>query len=175
MSLSFLLVAFAVMLYMSAWQPVSSVIGLQQARNEATANLSSSSGFTQLTVTAADIASGKAVMISSHEVMYDGALYDIASRTESGGKNILKVNRDEKEESMLHELKDRVENWLSLPHGAGGKGPLTKQSTVIKDYFPADRFTFYFSETIGLYSFAMSHQPASSPAIAVPYSPPRVG
>jgi hypothetical protein len=172
-SIPILLIAFAAMLYMSTGQVMVSAIDIAEAQQEAVARISSSK-LTQVIITANDLSTGKAVMIGKHEISYDGKLYDIASQTKEGNNTVLMVKWDEKEEGLISELAEHIENLFdNLP--VNGKSTKHLLKNIDKDYFLSHRTTMSFlneSKTIEANS-ASAFAPYSSVSIEIHSPPPQ--
>ena len=169
----FLFIALAAMLYLNVGQVSGLYVSINEAKNEASSKLNDKD-LPTLTIANTEFTSGRAVYLNSKEIRYNGSLYDIASSTNDGANVIFKVLHDEKEEGLLSRLKETVERWGDNA-GSNGKHPISKHSFVIKDFMPADRYTFNAnSSLIQIFAISYSHATAS-PLLAVIKSPPKLG
>jgi hypothetical protein len=134
-----LLAALAIMLYMSVGQVGGVYAEISVAKTEAAARIINER-LSTLTISKADLASGKAHYNGKSEIVYNGNLYDIASSIQQGDKTIIKVLRDEKEEGLLSDLKEIIEEWANIPQ-SNGKQPLVKQ-LLTQDFMPVAEFSF---------------------------------
>lgn len=158
------------MLYMGTGQMMVSAIDIDEVRQEAS-NISLSDKLNELVVSPADLTSGKAVWVGENEIRYDGRLYDVAGRSVSADKTILKVKWDGKEESLISELGEHIENMLD-------NLPVHNKSTkhVIKS-FGKDYFSYSYTFVSMIHSdyrasIAMSNSPMHTSASIEIHSPP---
>jgi hypothetical protein len=166
----FLLLALATLLYTTIGQAGGICMNIDEAKSEATDRLRSTQ-LSTLTLTESDFQKGNAAYINSKEIRYHGSLYDIASGTTIGGKTILHVLHDEKEESLLANLKEVVDSWLSTPKNT--RQPTGKQLIILKDYIRADRFAMTVHTTMQRVLSAAYSCTVAAPALSVPDSPPK--
>lgn len=165
-----LFISLLVMLYISVGQMGGVYIGINEAQKEA--RNASKEYLSTLTITAADLSSGRASFTGKNEILYNGNLYDIAKMNRQADKWILKVFHDEKEEGLLANLKDIVESWTNVPMH-NGKHPAAKQMVIIKDYIPAAKISFCFNPILQqVFSVNYSH-PSEAPLLSVLKSPPQ--
>jgi hypothetical protein len=159
------------MLYVNIGQLGNFYVGIHEAKEEAVGRLNVER-LSTLTITKADISSGRASFVGKNELQYNGNLYDIASQSRQGDHIILHVLRDNKEEGLMSNLKEVIDGWVANPQ-KDTKHPSLKQLVILKDYIPAHKFNFSFNSTIkelpsGNYSY-----PLEAPLLSVLKSPPK--
>jgi hypothetical protein len=167
----FLFAALVAMLYINIGQMGGLYIGISDAKVEAAGRLGSER-LSILTISGADLSSGRASFNAKNELIYNGKLYDIASRINEGGNITLKVLHDEKEEGLLSDLKEVVEGWFSGSQ-RDTKQPSLKQVVIIKDFMPACKFTFNHNSTMKVLPLGNYLCSAETPLLAVLKSPPQ--
>ena len=124
-----------------------------------------------LTISVSDLSSGIISFTAPNEILYNGRLYDVASQTKEGGNITLKVLHDEKEEGLLSELSEIMEDWL-IPTSNNNKNTYSKQIAET-DFVPASKFTFHFYTQISEITSISTTHFTQSPLISVLKSPPR--
>jgi len=167
----FLLAALLTMLYVNIGQVGGVCINIGQAKQEASENINSRE-LSVLIVTEADLSSGRAAFTDKNEILFNGDLYDIASRINQGDKLILKVLHDKNEEGLLSDLKEMIDAWANNPQKSGKQSSL-KQIVIIKDFMPACKFTFNCHSALNELFSLNYYCPSTAPLIAVLKSPPK--
>ena len=166
-----LFAALMAMLYSTIGQMGGVYVGINDAKKEAETSLHTEK-LSTLIISASDLASGRAQFTAKNEVMYNGRLYDIASKIKKGDNITLTVLHDEKEEGLLADLKDIVDGWINGTR-KDSKHPLLKQLVIIKDFMPASKFIFNCTTIMkGLPSGSLSYH-SEAPLLAVLKSPPQ--
>jgi len=160
------------MLYVNIAQVGGVYVELNEAKQEAAIRVNTEQEhLSTITISEADLASGKATYINEKELRYDGNLYDIASSSVQDGNITLKVLHDEKEEGVLSNLKDIVEGWLNSPKNTNQHS--IKQIVIIKDYIPAQKFDFNANSAFEQISPFTSSYPTETALLTVLKSPPK--
>ena len=166
-----LFAALMAMLYGSIGQVGGVYVSINNAKDQAVTRLHEEK-LSTLTISGSDLSSGRAHFTAKNEILYNGKLYDIASQTKEGGNITLQVLRDEKEESLLSDLKDIVDGWINGTQ-KDSKHPLLKQLVIIKDFMPASKFIFNCTTIMKeLPSGSLSYH-TEAPLLAVLKSPPQ--
>lgn len=162
------------MLYMSTGQIMVSAIDITEAKQEAAEGLSRTK-LTQIIITRHDLSTGKASMIGKNEIRYDGKLYDIATQTKEGSNIILGVKWDEKEEGLIGELTEHIENLFdNLP--TNSKAPKHLLKSFEKDYFSTGktRLSFVSENKMIRANSTNALTPCSAASIEIHSPPPQV-
>ena len=159
------------MLYTSIGQMGEVYVGINDAKEQAFLRLKAEK-LSTLTISGSDLASGRVTFTAKNEVLFNGKLYDIASRTNEGGNITLKVIRDEKEEGLLSDMKDIVDGWINGTQ-KDSKHPLLKQLVIIKDFMPASKFIFNYTTIMKELPSGSFSCHSEAPLLAVLKSPPQ--
>ena len=166
-----LFAALAIMLYASVGQVGGIYMNIGVAKQEAAQEIVKGE-LGSLSISLADLSTGKASFTGKKELLYNGRLYDISAMQRHGDTWTLKVFHDAKEEGLLSNLKEIVEGWMNSPLHSG-KQPSAKQTFAIPDFIPAGKFAFYYNDNLQqVFSTSLSY-PSGAPLLSVLKSPPK--
>ena len=166
-----LFLALATLLYVNVGEIARISMGLADAKRVASQNHQAT---LQLTISSKDIRSGAAYFPEKNELRYHGRLYDISARQQKGDNLYLQVIPDEKEEGLLSELKDQVDQWLNAPQKAADGKTQVKHFDLLKDFVISEKLTVLIMDpSVCLYPATAS--PLTPPSIPVAKTPPKLG
>lgn len=164
--------AVVALLYINIGNMARLSVGVAAAKHEAQEKLANDASHLTLTITQQQIDLGEAAFINNHELKWKGERYDIASLLHSGNTYTLKVVHDEKEEGLLSELREEVEQWFNTTTDKAPSKPTVKHQDILKDFIPSRKMVFTLSSSAHSYAYMAVHTP-QSPMQLVIKGPPK--
>ena len=138
-----LFLALVALVYINLGDLARIEMGLADAKMEATKTIGGKH-LTTLNISPNDFANGDAAYVGASEIRYLGHLYDIATREKIGNVLHLTVAADEKEDGLLGELKEHVEQLMNTPAKSTNNKPSLKHADLLKDFIPANKLALSF-------------------------------